>query len=168
MRDLRYAAPSIYGDYARAGFGLLVTLPPLLLLEPAPFFTWLLAGLTLLFGLFALRTALRQVRRVDVTAEAIVLAGPLGRRLAWDDLERVRLAYYAPRRNREGGWLQLTLRGRGGPIRIDSNLEGFDQVAHRAAAVAADKGVELDPVTSANFQAMGIHTPNATPAEATL
>lgn len=159
MERHRYAPGSIYGDYARAGFGLAVTLPPVLFLQPAPFFVILLSGLAGLFGLFALRTGLRHVREVEITDDAITLIGPFGRRMDWAALERVKLAYYAPRRNREGGWLQLTLRGPGGPIRIDSTLEGFDIVAHKAANVATAKGIEVDPVTATNFDAIGIKPP---------
>jgi hypothetical protein len=156
MGHHHYAAASIYGDYARAGFGLAITVPPLLFFEPAPFFVWLLGGAALLFGWFGVRTWLRQARRVELSPEAIALVGPLPRRLAWARLERVKLAYYAPRRSREDGWMQLTLKGPGGPIRVDSNLEGFDRVAERAARAVADRGLAVDPVTEANFAAIGV------------
>jgi hypothetical protein len=156
MGHHRYATTSIYGDYARAGFGLALTVPPLLLLDPAPFFVWLLGGMAGLFGWFGARTWLRHARRVELSPEAIALVGPMPRRLAWARLERVKLAYYAPRRSREDGWMQLTLKGPGGPIRVDSNLEGFDRVAERTARAAADRGLEIDPVTEANFAAIGV------------
>lgn len=161
MGHHRYAAASIYGDYARAGFGLVLTLPPLLLLDPAPFFVWLLGGLAVLFGWFGARTWLRHTRSVELSSEGIALVGPMPRRLAWTRLERVKLSYYAPRRSREDGWMQLTLKGPGGPIRVDSNLEGFDRVAERTARAVNDRGLALDPATEANFAAIGVELEGA-------
>jgi hypothetical protein len=86
----------------------------------------------------------------------------------------MKLAYYAPRawagarrrdrRHERGergdgqhGWLQLTLQGtRGGPIRVESTLEGFDQVLRRAMAATTQRQLELDPTTTANLSALGL------------
>jgi hypothetical protein len=69
----------------------------------------------------------------------------------------MRLAYYAPRRAQQDGWLQLTLRGRSGPaIRVDSTLDGFDDVLRRATGAAARNELSLDPATQANLAALGL------------
>jgi hypothetical protein len=103
------------------------------------------------------RTALRQLSWIELSATGVALCGPVRRRLPWQQLRRLRLAYYAPRRARRDGWLQLTLRGRSGPaIRIDSNLEGFDELLQRAAGVARHNELTLDTTTQANLAALGL------------
>ena len=119
---LRYPIASLYPDYLRAAFGVALTLGPLLLLEVADVVKAPLAVLGLLFAWFGIRTVSRHLSRVELSGSAIALRGPVSRHLAWGQLERMKLAYYAPRRSRDDGWLQLTLRGAGGrSIRLDSD-----------------------------------------------
>jgi hypothetical protein len=153
---LRYPLASLYPDYLRAAFGLAVTLGPLILLDLAGAVAALLAGLGLLFTWFGMRTVVRHLSRVELSGDAIALCGPAPRRLAWSDLTRMKLAYYAPRRSREEGWLQLTLSGaRGRPIRLDSTLSGFEQVLGQASQVARAQDLPLDAATRANLAALG-------------
>jgi hypothetical protein len=55
--------------------------------------------------------------------------------------------------------MQLELRGGGRSIRVDSRIEGFTQLAERAAAAATAAGVELSAATAANLDALGIGMP---------
>lgn len=157
---LRYPTASLYGDYARAGGGLALTLGPLLLLDVAGPLIALLAVLGALFAWFGMRTVARHLSWVELSKDAIVLHGPFPRHLAWADLERMKLAYYAPRRSRDQGWLQLTLRGgAGGPLRLDSSLTGFEQVLGEASRAAREKALPLDAATHANLAALGLEGP---------
>lgn len=152
----RYPTSSVYSDYGRVALGLVVTLPPLLLIDLPAVVAALFGALAALFAWFGWRTWLRQRSWVELSPEAIALRGPFDRHLEWRHLERLKLAYYAPRRSRQDGWLQLTLRGTGGAsIRLDSNLEGFDRVLEQAAGAAGLRELELDPATAANLAAMG-------------
>jgi hypothetical protein len=154
---LRYPVATLYADYLRAAFGLALTLGPLLLLEVADVVVAPLAALALLFAWFGTRTVSRHLSRVELSGSAIALRGPVCRHLAWGDLERMKLAYYAPRRSRDDGWLQLTLRGaRGRPIRLDSTLSGFDQVLGEASRAARARDLPLDAATHANLAALGL------------
>jgi hypothetical protein len=159
MDQLSYPIGSVYGDYARTAFGLAATAGPLLLLDPAPALAVVLAALAALFAWFGARTALRHGYRFELSDQGIVRRGAIERRLAWAELRRVKLAYYAPQRNRRQGWMQLTLRGPGGPISVDSTLDGFDLVAGKAAAVAAARDLPLDDATAANLTALGFDVP---------
>lgn len=174
MSKHHYPIGTLYSDYLRVAVGLALTLGPLLLLDLAAPIAWLLSALALLFVWFALRTGLRQLSVVELSPQGIAVHGPLGRSLAWDDLTRMKLAYYAPRawsgarrRDRqhergerdEGqrGWLQLSLQGtRGRKIRVESTLAGFDQVLRRAMAAVARKQLDLDLTTMANLSALGL------------
>jgi hypothetical protein len=174
MSRHHYPVSALSSDYLRVAVGLALTLGPLLLLDLAAPIAWLLAALAVLFVWFGLRTGVRQLSAVELSPQEIAIRGPFGRSLAWDELARMKLAYYAPRswssarrRDRqhergerdEGrrGWLQLTLQGtRGRPIRVESTLEGFDQVLRLAMATVARKQLGLDPTTSANLAALGL------------
>jgi hypothetical protein len=154
---LRYPITALYADYLRAAFGLALTAGPLLLLDLAAAVAALLGVFGLLFAWFGMRTVLRHLSRVELSGNAIALCGPVARRLAWDDLERMKLAYYAPRRSRDDGWMQLTLRGRDGcAIQLDSTLAGFDQVLGQASRAARAKALSMDAATHANLAALGL------------
>jgi hypothetical protein len=138
-------------------------------LDLAPAVAILLAILASLFAWFGLRTLARQRSWIELSPETIAIVGPVGRQLSWQALERLELAYFAPRRARREGWLQLTLRGPDKrPMRLDSTLDGFDQVLQRALAAAAAKPLELDPTTQANLAAIGLAGATATPTVATV
>jgi hypothetical protein len=174
MSRHHYPISSLSSDYLRVAVGLALTVGPLLLLDLAAPIAWLLSVLAILFVWFGLRTGLRQLSSVELSPQGIAIRGPFGRSLAWDELARMKLAYYAPRgwsrarrRDRhhergerdEGqrGWLQLTLQAtRGRPVRVESTLEGFDQVLRRAMATASQKQLGLDPTTTANLAALGL------------
>jgi hypothetical protein len=182
MSRHHYPISALYADYLRVAVGLALTLGPLLLLDLAAPIAWLLGALALLFVWFGLRTGLRQLSAVELSPQGIAIRGPFGRSLAWDELARMKLAYYAPRswssarrRDRqhergerdEGprGWLQLTLQGtRGPPIRVESTLEGFDQVLRPAMAAVARRQLSLDPTTTANLAALGLDQGDTTQA----
>jgi hypothetical protein len=154
---VRYPVATLYGDYIRAAVGLVLTAGPLLLLELTRGVALLLALLGLLFVWFGARTVLRHLSRVELSENAVALRGPIARRVAWADLARLKLAYYAPRRARDQGWLQLTLRSTdGGAIQLDSTLSGFDQVLDQANRAARAKALPLDVATHANLAALGL------------
>lgn len=164
MDRYHYPLTTLYPDYARVAVGLLATLGPLLWLDVAPAIAIVLGVLAILFGWFGVRTALRQVSWVELSPETIALRGPVDRRLAWHQLKRLELAYFAPRRARKDGWLHLTLRGAGSrPIRVDSTLDGFDRVLQRAVGAASARSLSLDPTTQANLAALGLGAADETP-----
>lgn len=155
MSQHQYPNATLYGDYARAAFGFGLTAGPLVLLDLATVMTVLFAALAVLFGWFGGRTALRHISRVELSPEAIAVRGPIERRIPWAELRRVKLAYYAPARGRRSGWMQLTLRGRGRAIRLDSNLEGFDRILRSVQARVRAQDLPVDPTTATNFGELG-------------
>lgn len=175
----RFARSSLYGDYARAGTGLALTLVPLVFLDPLPVLAWIFAALAALFAWFALRTAIRHMSRVEMGPHGIVLEGPRRVAVPWDELADVRLAYFAPRRLRRGrglgageepeGWLQLSLiAGDGSRLDVDSTLDGFTEVLAQAHRVIRSKDLALDPATSSNFAAIGLGSPADGDAESAV
>lgn len=152
----RYPTSALLADYGRAGLGFALTGGPVLALEPAPVFAWCLGLLAAIFAAFAARTAVRQMTHYELSDAALVAVGPWARRLAWDQLEQVRLRFFSTKRDRKEGWMQLDLKGGGTRLRIDSTLEDFHLVAHRAVEAATARGVPLPDATRGNLLGLGI------------
>ena len=146
-------------DYARAAAGLSLTALPLLLFDTAAPVAWVLGTLAVLFGLFALRTTRHHVTRIERDALGLTVHDFRPSRLDWHDLKRLRLAFYAPRRRREQGWMQLTLAAGPTVLRLDSSLSGFDDLVRAASQAALDRRLELDEPTVANLGEFGVALP---------
>ncbi|MBL8839121.1 MAG: hypothetical protein JNL66_22900 [Alphaproteobacteria bacterium] len=160
MSELRYPARALLGDYLRAGLGLVLTLPPTLAVPAGSIAQYVLGALAILFASFAARTASRQTSRVTLEPARITLSALRRTSLEWADLRAAKLNYYSTRADRGEGWMQLTLKGSGsgtgGTIRVDSNLDGFVEVARAAAAAAQANRVPLSETTRVNFTSLGI------------
>jgi hypothetical protein len=157
---LRYARPSLYADYARAAAGVAVCFLPLLFVASNAV-TLGLAAVGVLFVLFAARTGLRHATQIVADESGVAAQGPFGREIAWNSLERLKLAYYATRRDRKGGWMHMTLAGGGRTLRLDSSLDGFADVARLAARAGLANSLEVSDATRANFAALDIPLPSA-------
>jgi len=158
----RYPTGPLYGDYARACAGLLLTGVPPLLLNMNLWVGLPMAGAAALFALFGARTAQRHATIVEVDEGGIVAHGPLGGSIRWEDLAYVRLNYYSTRRDRGLGWMQLTLKSSAGKssagatVRLESSLEGFDDIAEQVVEAARSRGIRMTDTTISNFAALGI------------
>jgi hypothetical protein len=147
------------GDYLRAAAGLV---PSLFLLLSGPVGTVpgvILAGLSVIFGAFLLRTVLRHLTRIEMSEAGVRAAGLWRAAVAWEALDRMKLGYYSTRRDRKAGWMQLELGAGRSRVRLDSRIEGFDAVVRRAAAVAHAHGLDLNEATQTNLLALGIRLP---------
>lgn len=133
----------------------MITLAPLLFMDVASVMVWVFGGLFLLFLTFAGRTALRHSTTIELDAEGVTARGPLGSRLRWDEVDRVKLRYFSTRKDREKGWMQLAIGGGRKTIRIDSTLDGFRDVVERTAQHTSER-ISFDPPTLANFKALGV------------
>lgn len=149
----RYPLTALIGDYSRSAAGIAVSLVPFAVAPSRPLVTWLFGGLLIVFVLYALRTAVRHFTHVHLADEGIAATLP-ARRVAWQDLEGMRLRYYATRRNRAKGAFELVVAGAGRRIVVDSSISGFHVIAGRAAAAAERRGLALDETTRDNLAAL--------------
>mgnify|MGYP001494126488 FL=1 len=165
MNSYQYPLKELVPDYLRAGFGFFVPVGLMLFADLAPLVFYVLAGLALLFGIYGLRTALRQATVLSVDGNGLRQEGPLGavfdRYLCWADLRDLRLRYFSTRRDHKQGWMQLILRAADdsashGPIRLDSDLHGFDDIVRMAYDVSERRGLPVDPTSASNLAAMGL------------
>jgi hypothetical protein len=154
----RHAYPSsaMVGDYLRAAAGFVPVAAILATTSVGAVSGTILGGFALLFSVFGIRTALRHGTRVEMTEEGLRASGPLGRAIAWDQLDGLKLAYYSTRRDRRDGWMQLELRAGPSTLRMDSRIDGFNEVVARAARAGEARGLALDPATAANLEALGL------------
>ena len=154
-----YPASAMVGDYLRAAAGLVPVGILFATLPVGAVAAGVLGSFAAIFGAFGLRTALRHGTSVEMTDTELRARGLRRSTIHWAELDHMRLAYYSTRRDRPSGWMQLDLRAGGARVRLDSRIDGFDQVVHRAAAVAAARGLPLNEATWSNLQALGIHVP---------
>jgi hypothetical protein len=154
-----YPTSAMVGDYLRAAAGLGPTLFILASVSLGEVATAVLAGFAVIFGAFAIRTALRHGTSLEMDETGLRAAGLRRAVIPWGELDRVKLAYYSTRRDRKSGWMQLQLRAGRARLSLDSRLDGFDQLARQAARVATERGLTLSDATAANLQALGIRVP---------
>jgi hypothetical protein len=152
----RYPRSALVADYARAVLGLGLTLPPLLLVPMTSAVAVIFAALAVLFAVFAASTLARQLGPLELDAGGIAVAGFRSRRIDWAALQRLKLRWFAPRRDRQAGYMQLVLKGSGRRIALDSRIDDFAAIAAAAAEAAAARGLALDDSTIANLAALGI------------
>lgn len=157
----RYARQGLYGDYARTAAGLALTLGPLAITGATGIGAYVLVALAAVFALFGLRTLARQRAEVVLDAEGVSTAGMRRASVRWQELRSVKLAYFSTRRDRQRGWMQLTLRGDTGAVRVDSGLEGFEALVARAAQALNDSRLRVSDTSAANFAAYGHVVPVA-------
>lgn len=159
MMQFRYDPRVLTGDYVRAGFGVALTWGPLLIVEAAPIMVYILFALGGVFAVFGIRTLIRQMTMIEVSGKGIQARGPAGRAVSWDDLNAMKLAYYSTRRDRQKGWMHLTLKGGGRSVSVDSSIDGFDTIVEAALDAATRNNLVLSDVTRANLDALGIAPP---------
>jgi hypothetical protein len=158
-----YPASAMVGDYLRAAAGLVPVGVLFATLPVGAVAAGILGSFAAVFAAFGLRTALRHGTSVEMTDTELRASGLWQTTIQWDELDHMRLAYYSTRRDRRSGWMQLDLGAGSAKVRLDSRIAGFDQVVHRAAEVAAARGLALNEATVSNLQALGIRLPEAGP-----
>ena len=159
--DLRYPPQTLWADYARAAAGVVLCGLPLVALDVNRWLAAILGAGFLLFVLFFVRTAVRQRTRFMLGPDTLCADGPRGTVVEWNRLDRLKLSYFSTKRDRTGGWMQLSVGSAGaGTVKVDSSLDGFYDIVERAAAAAEANGVQLTPATQANLKSMGISVPD--------
>ena len=158
MRVYRYPARVLTGDYVRSAVGLIVGVGVLSTTPASTAIIVVFGGVVVLFGLFGMRTVQRHIMKVAVTDEEICGASFGTKVLSWGELERLKLRYYGTKRQGRGGggFMQLTLKGRGSTLSFESSIEGFRYIAWRAAKAIRENGRSVDPTSAGNLLAIGL------------
>jgi hypothetical protein len=152
----RYPPQTLIGDYMRAGLGLLLTVPPLLFLDPDTAIALALGIVAAVCLFFVARTVERNRAAVSLDDEKITLTGFRSASVRWAELARMTLAYYAVKRDKTGGWMEITLKDANATIKLDSRLENFGAIVIKAAQVARERRIPLNQITLSNLKALKI------------
>ncbi|MEQ9350679.1 MAG: hypothetical protein RII27_09125, partial [Alphaproteobacteria bacterium] len=137
----------------RAALGTGVFAFLLLFAETGAWGLGILLTLTTVFALFAARTIIVHRTRVEMDDVGIAAFGLRRRAIPWSEVRDVALKYYSTRRDRRRGWMQMTVRGSGQSLKLDSKIDGFDRIVRRVGQAAAANDVELSEITAANLYA---------------
>ncbi|MEM7406767.1 MAG: hypothetical protein AAF458_15830 [Pseudomonadota bacterium] len=154
MSALHYPLTGVIADAAAAlaggAFCALLTFS----VEPGSFSFYVAGPLAAIFLGYGGLTLLRARMRI-VICDAGVRCEPGGRSIRWDTLSGLELAYFSTRRDREDGWLQLTMvADDGGRLRVDSRITNFELLVAHAARAAEARAIPLDPATIHNLSAV--------------
>jgi hypothetical protein len=153
LQPYSYPRHTLLMDGLRAGFGLSITFGPLLFLTISRPLTIVLWGLGLIFLWFGCRLIAQCMISIVPADDGLSINGFRRWFFGWRDLTGLKLAYYAPFRRREAGWYRLTLVGKERAVRLDSTLDGFDDLLRSALAAAAGAKLAFDPSTRENLAA---------------
>ena len=156
-----YPTSAMAGDYLRTAAGLV---PAGVLFATVPVgavAAAVLGSFAAIFAVFGLRTVMCHGTSLEMSENELCAHGLRRGTIAWAELDRMKLAYYSPRRDRRSGWMQLELRAGGERLKLDSRIAGFDRLVRRAAEAAAARGIALNEATVANLQALGVRLPEA-------
>lgn len=151
----RYPASTLLSDGFRAVFGVTATLLPLAFLDIAWPVMLVLGGLGAIFLVFAFKVAEHGLSSIELSDHGISRRGAMAPSLAWRDLRALKLAHFAAPRRPSDGWYQLTLKGDDGALKVESTIDGFDEIVAAAAKAAEAIGLGLDPATSENLKGLG-------------
>jgi hypothetical protein len=154
-----YPTSAMIGDYFRAAAGLVPAAAILATTPVGDAGAILLGGFAAIFAIFGLRTALRHGTSLEMTQTELRATGMLRRTMAWNEIDRMKLAYYSTSRDRKQGWMQLQLAAGSARLGLDSRISGFDRLVRRAAAAAAARHLDLNDATVANLRSLGLDAP---------
>ncbi|MCG8509448.1 MAG: hypothetical protein MI741_09490 [Rhodospirillales bacterium] len=154
MSEHSYPLEAVLGDYLRAAAGIAISIVPVAMVESANWVTYLFAALICLFVFYGGRTLMRHRTTILVSEDGIATNLPLRQGIAWKELSGIRLRFFATKRDRTKGWMQLTLKGPGCRISVDSTITGFRGIVTRATAAAGDNGISLDEKSVINMASL--------------
>ena len=155
MTEHRYLPSAMVPDYLVSGGGLALSLPPLVMFDLPAVTFGILGLLSLGFAIHGLGVVRRQRIRVETDEDGLWFSPPR-RRIVWNEITRFGLSYFSTRRDGARGWMELVVVSPAATLRVDSRLERFNELVGRAWHAASRCGVEPDPTTRANLEALGM------------
>lgn len=158
MSTHRYPNRVIMTDYLRAGIGALLSLVPLAAVPIASIAGTVLSFLAVLFVFFGGRTWVRSRTVAELFDEGLDVAALRVKTILWRDITSLELRYFATKRDRSQGWMQLTLRSATTTLRLESSLDGFDRITRAAAHAAIQNHLSLSPSTIENLRSLDLPT----------
>jgi hypothetical protein len=151
-----YPQGTIIADYGRGGAGLCVTAGPLLVVPVTMIAAIILGSMAALFAIFLIRTAAHHFMAARLDEDKITARSWSIKTINWRDLTHLQLRYFAVKKDRSQGWMQLVLKDHLTTLRFDSTLSGFDEITKAAYGAAQRNDLVLSPPTMENLGVRGI------------
>lgn len=161
MTEHHYPKGSLVKDYLRAAGGLILTAAPFFMVEMGPVISTILALVVMLFIGYGVSTWHRQRTTIRLSEDGILAHGLFIKNVAWSELEEMKLSYYSTQRDKREGWMQLVLSGGGVRLKLDSTLQGFDQIVGRAMRAAEARHLQFSETTVENLRSLGLELTGA-------
>ena len=157
-----YPPSAMVSDSLVSGAGLALSLSPLVMFDLPAVTVGILGAMSLAFAVHGLGVVRRRRTRVETDEDGLWFSPPR-RRIAWDEITRFRLAWFSTRRDGARGWMELKVASRNATLRVDSRLDRFPELVGHVWRAVARQGMEPDPTTRANLEALGmtVGTPGA-------
>jgi len=158
MTEHRYPKHSVNSDYTRAAAGIVLTWGPFMAIPATSIAGIILGSLGILFVFFAARTWVRSRTVIRLSDEGLSVATLQNKVIPWQGVTSLELRYFATKRDRSQGWMQLTLKSANAAVRLESTLENFELVVRAAAHAASRRELPLSPSTTENLRALDLPT----------
>ena len=155
MTEHHYPKDGMVKDYLRAAGGLILMATPFFMVEMGPVIRAILGLVVMLFIGYGVSTWHRQRTTISLGEDGILAHGLFSKNLLWSELDVLKLSYYSTQRDKRDGWMQLVLNGGGQRLKLDSTLQGFDQIVRRAITEAEARHLQLSDTTVENLRALG-------------
>lgn len=161
MQHFKYDRKSLSYDMLKATLGLLIILPVIFMMDISMIFELILAGIVLLFTLYAARTCLRYNTVYSLAEDAILVTNSLlskqPKRYEFSGIEKIKLRYYSTRRTNDNGWMDLKIKHEKGSLHIDTNLYEFSDFVQ----ILVDRSgyTDFDSASESNLTAIGVVVP---------
>ena len=158
MNGYRYPISALRGNYLRAGTGMIFSGLFLYGASSVPIVFAIVGSIFLLFAGYGIKTFSQHMTMIRLDQNGVQIFGLRRRQIIWGDLTGAKLRFFTVKRDRDSGWMELTLMTAAGKFKIESDLEGFDEIAAAVAQEIEAKGIILDETSVENFNSLGIST----------
>ncbi len=109
-----------------------------------------------MFAAYGGRALVRKRMKVKISANGISVESLKEKNIDWEALESLKLSYFSSRRDREKGWMQLKLKGRGIGLTFESTISDFEDLVMLCAVKAKEAGLRFDAATARNLKSLDI------------
>ncbi|MGB0551030.1 MAG: hypothetical protein ACPGQV_00410 [Alphaproteobacteria bacterium] len=158
MTGYRYPLASLRGDYIQAGVGTTITGALMISAFSTPVMFFFIGPLFALFAGFGVKTWLKHLTMIEIEPDGLKIYGLRRRRVDWSSVTGAKLRFFTIKRDRDAGWMELTLLTNSRKIKIESTIDGFNEIAEAVARIVESKDIKIDVTSVENFNAIGIQT----------
>ena len=145
-------------DYFKALIGICFSLVPYLFFKISNELTFIFIFIFIIFVYYGFETFLRNISEIIVTDNGIYQKNAILKEkyLSWDKIDTIKLRYFSTRRDKEKGWLELSIYKNNRKIKIYSSITNFSIILNIIANKAKNNNFEINNNTRLNFRAFGL------------